>query len=192
MYDAIEDPYCYKGTTVLKNIPGIRDQAALDEFEAAITVQRSDEPLPSGRMSSSHYRAIHRHLFQDVYPWVGKFRTVRISKDGSAFCYPENIQREMKQLFRTLREKRYLAELTQETFVVEASAFLSTLNAVHPFREGNGRTQTTFLTLLADRAGHPLHLDRLDPEGFLSAMVSSFHGDERPLVKQIRLIVKPG
>jgi cell filamentation protein len=93
MYDAIADPYCYDGSTVLKNLPDIRNQAALDEFEAAMTAQRSDEPLPAGRLGVAHYRAIHHHLFQDIYAWTGRFRTVRIAKDGSAFCYPENKRR---------------------------------------------------------------------------------------------------
>jgi len=192
MYDAVQDPYCYEGTTILKNIPGIWDQSALDEFEAAITKQRADEPLPAGRLSVSHYQAIHRHLFQDVYGWAGGFRTVRISKDGSAFCYPENIKREMTLLFLTLREKRYLLGLTQEAFVAEATSFLSTLNAIHPFREGNGRTQATFLTLIAAHAGHPFDLDRLDPDAFLVAMVSSFQGDEGPLKQQLRFLVHAG
>jgi cell filamentation protein len=85
MYEAIVDPYCYSGSTVLKNIPGLRSQRALDRFEAAITAQRADEPLPSGRLSVAHYRAVHHHLFQDVYAWAGRFRTVRISK-GSRPC----------------------------------------------------------------------------------------------------------
>jgi cell filamentation protein len=51
MYDAVADPYCYAGTAILKNAPGIRDQAALDGYEAAMTAPRADEPLPSGRFS---------------------------------------------------------------------------------------------------------------------------------------------
>jgi len=185
MYDAIADPYCYNGTAVLKNIPGLRDQSALDEFEAAMTAQRSDEPLPAGRLSVAHYRAIHHHLFQDVYPWAGKFRTVRMAKDGSAFCYPEHIAKEMRSTFGALAAHRYLRGLSREAFTIKAAEFLSTLNAIHPFREGNGRTQTTFLTLLADRAGHPLDLARLDPGKFLSAMVESFRGNDGPLARQI-------
>lgn len=189
MYDAIADPYCYGGTTVLKNIPDIRDQAVLDEFEAAMTAQRADEPLPAGRFSVTHFRAIHHHLFQDVYAWAGRFRTVRLSKGASAFCYPENIELEMSELFRTFKYERYLQGLSREDFAVEAALFLSTLNAIHPFREGNGRTQTTFLTLVADRAGHPLNLDRLEPEGFLAAMVASFGGNERRLVQQMLILI---
>lgn len=105
MYDAVEDPYCYPGTTVLKNKLNLREQAELDAFEAEITAQRAEETLPSGRLGYTHYRAIHKHLFQDVYSWAGKIRNVRISKAGSMFCYPESIDREMNKLFNCLALK---------------------------------------------------------------------------------------
>ncbi len=62
MYDAVEDPYCYPGTTVLRNRAGLRDQAALDAFELDMTTQRASEPLPRGRLGVRHYLAVHRHL----------------------------------------------------------------------------------------------------------------------------------
>jgi cell filamentation protein len=68
MYKAEADPYCYPGTTVLINRLDLRDQAELSPFEAEITSQRAAEPLPAGRLGYRHYCAIHRHLFQDVYP----------------------------------------------------------------------------------------------------------------------------
>ncbi len=46
MYEVEDDFYCYPGTNVLKNIPGIRDQEILTEFELAMSTQRADEPLP--------------------------------------------------------------------------------------------------------------------------------------------------
>jgi len=189
MYDAQPDPYCYPGTTVLKNIPGLRTRRALEKFELVASTQRSDEPLPAGRLSVAHYRAIHHHLFQDVYIWAGKFRTVRIAKDASAFCYPEHIAREMQKLFASLRRQKYLGGLPPHEFAVRAADFLSTLNAIHPFREGNGRTQTVFLMLLAEHAGHPLNLEKFGPKSFLKAMVSGFHGDDKPLVCEIRKLV---
>ena len=73
MYGTFEDPYCYPGTSILRNLPGLRDSAALQQFEAIATAQRADEPLPNGRLGVAHYRAIHRHLFQDVYSWAGQF-----------------------------------------------------------------------------------------------------------------------
>jgi cell filamentation protein len=185
MYDAVADPYCYAGTTILKNIPGIRNQTALDEYEAAMTAQRSDEPLPPGKLSVSHYRALHFHLFQDVYSWAGRLRTVRIARAGSAFCYPENIERELRELFADLRRKRYLRDLSRERFAADGAAFLSTLNAIHSFRDGNGRTQTVLLALIAEEAGHALALQRLKPSPFLAAMVASFKGDDKPLAAQL-------
>lgn len=91
----------------------------------------------------------------------------------------------MKALFAEFRNKRSLRGLARENFVKEAAGFLAHLNAIHPFREGNGRTQLSFLSLVAYRASHPLMLCRLDPERFLSAMVSSFRGDERPLHSEL-------
>src|SRR6266850_3587203 len=108
MYGTFEDPYCYPGTSILRNLPGLRDSAALQQFEAIATAQRADEPLPNGRLGVAHYRAIHRHLFQDVYSWAGQFRTVTMSKRGNTFCHPENIRREMDRLFGSLRDNRYL------------------------------------------------------------------------------------
>ncbi len=186
MYDAVTDLYCYEGTTVLKNIPGIQDQDALNEFEAAMTTQRSDEPLPQGELDASHYCAIHHHLFQDVYSWAGEYRTVRISKGGSAFCYPEHIAHEMHKLFDDLKNRNYLDELSADEFATQAAHILATLNAIHPFREGNGRAQTSFLLLLANHAGHPLDLERLVPEEFLNAMIVSFEGDERRLAAELK------
>jgi cell filamentation protein, protein adenylyltransferase len=66
MYEAIDDPYCYPGTTVLKNRLNLRNEAALAEFKTFMTAQRADEPLPTGDLGYRHYRAIHRHLFQDA------------------------------------------------------------------------------------------------------------------------------
>ena len=141
--------------------------------------------MPVGRLSVRQYQAIHRHLFQDVYPWAGRFRTVRISKGGSMFCYPEHIAAEMARLFAVLRGQRYMQGLNPPDFAARAAHFLAELNAIHPFREGNGRTQLSFLALLADRAGQELDLDRMDPEKMLDAMVRSFEGDERQLADLI-------
>src|SRR5579872_2277048 len=86
MYESDPDPYCYPCTNILVNRLGLRDQAKLDAYEAMITAQRGEEPLPRGRLGYAHYRAIHRHLFQDVFDWAGKPRTVRIAK-GVGICF---------------------------------------------------------------------------------------------------------
>jgi cell filamentation protein len=133
MYQAEADPYCYPGTTVLINRLDLRDQADLSAFEAEITSQRATEPLPTGRFGYRHYCAIHRHLFQDVYPWAGRIRTVRISKNENTFCYPEHIDREMRQLFADLAKQKHLRGLTAAAFAEKAAHLLAELNAIHRF-----------------------------------------------------------
>jgi cell filamentation protein len=187
-YDAVEDPYCYPGTTILKNLRNLKTQSALTRFETVITAQRFDEPLPGGRLSPTHFCAVHRHLFQDVYTWAGRYRTVRISRQGSMFCYPEHIDAQIKRLFTQLRNDEYLRDLSKEKFAQKATLFLSDLNAIHAFRDGNGRTQLAFMALVAAKADHPLNFEVLEPDDFLDAMIRSFQGDDKKLLDQLRLL----
>lgn len=190
MYRAEPDPYCYPDSTVLINRLDLRDQPSLAAFEAEVTSARARQPLPAGRLSYRHYRAVHRHLFQDVFDWAGKIRTVRISKDGSAFCYPEHIDREMRRLFADLSKYKHLRGLDALGFAVRGAHFLAELNAIHPFREGKGRTQLSFLTVLAERAGHAFRLERLEPDAMLAASVASFQGEEQALVVLIGELIR--
>jgi cell filamentation protein len=190
MYDAIEDPYTYKNSTVLVNKLDLRSQAELDAFEAEISNARAEEPLPNGALDFIHYKAIHHHLFQDVYQWAGQVRTVRIAKGGNPFCFPENIESQANAFFDDLRAADYLRNLDIPTFSREAAHFLAELNAIHGFREGNGRSQLTFFALLADHAGHPLKIENMDPDEMLAAMITSFDGDESRLTRVIYALMQ--
>ena len=181
MYAAFEDPYCYPNSEVLRNRLDLRDADALEAFETEITAIRAKEPLPTGRFSVTHYRAIHHHLFQDVYSWAGKFRTIRIAKGGNAFCFPEYIAPQMSALFAGLARENYLRGRNTEAFITGATDFLTDLNHIHPFREGNGRAQLVFMAALSDRAGYPLNFDVFEPDEMLAAMIASYRGDKGPL-----------
>lgn len=95
----------------------------------------------------------------------------------------------MRQLFTALAEADYFSDLSSDDFALRAAHFLAELNAIHPFREGNGRCQNAFLGLLAARAGHNLDLSRLDANAFLAAMIESFQGQEEPLTEQLRRVL---
>ena len=161
---------------MLKNKLGLRDQAELGTFEALSVVMRAEEPLPVGRFSAAHYCSIRRHLFQDVYGWAGRYRTVRMTKERSPFCFPGNIPAELRALFARLRGADFLRGRAATAFAEEVAAFLAYLNAIHPFREGNGRTQLTFTAVLP-RATPQL---AVEPASFLQ-VIASFFGDEAPL-----------
>jgi len=191
-YDAFEDPYSYRGLNCLKNRLGLRDPALLEAFEVEMSTLRAEEPLPDGRFGPPHYRRIHWHLFRDVYRWAGRYRTVRTAKNGNWFCFPEHIDSQMTQLFRRLTEPAFKPGTDAAAFVPATAEFLAELNAIHPFREGNGRAQLAFIHLLGLRAGHQLRLERIRPETFMPAMVESFQGRLAALKAELEaLLVNP-
>jgi cell filamentation protein len=167
VYDAIDDPYTYENSTVLVNKLDLRSQAELDAFEAEISSARAEDPLPEGALDFNHYKAIHHHLFQDVYDWAGHRRSVRISKGGNPFCFPENNEDQATRLFNDLGAANYLRNLDAQAFAAKAAHFLAELNAIHAFREGNGRSQLTFFALMTDHAGRSVDFDKLEPECWL-------------------------
>ncbi|MDP3405204.1 MAG: Fic family protein [Brevundimonas sp.] len=142
-------------------------------------------------MDARHYRALHRHLFGPVYRWAGRDRTIRIAKGASMFCYPEQIAAQMDGLFGGLARADFLRGLDPEAFAGAAAHFLSELNVIHPFREGNGRAQKAFLVLLGEQAGHRIDVRKIQREAYVAAMITAFHEDERPLAGLIRTLV-PG
>ncbi|MBP0618258.1 Fic/DOC family protein [Jiella mangrovi] len=190
VYTAEADPLCYPGTSVLRNKAELQDADALDEFELSMFYTRAEEPLPSGALDYPHYRALHHHLFQDVYEWAGQPRTIRIGKGGNWFCYPEYIASEMARIFNELAADNYLVGLSRAAFAAKAAHILAEINAVHPFREGNGRTQLTFLTILAEHAGFTVDMDVLDPDRVMQAMIASFSGDESALAALIAAFIR--
>jgi cell filamentation protein len=188
-YASGKDALCYPGTTVLRNKAGLQDQKQLDAFELAMVITRSKESWPSGQLDAAHYLALHHHLFQDVYDWAGTIRSIRVGKDGSWFCFPEHIDSEMEKLFGWLAGEGHFRALSGAAFAEKAARFLSELNAIHPFREGNGRLQMSFLTLLADNAGLAFNIAALEPERAMQAMITSFKGRLGPLERLILDIV---
>lgn len=182
-YDAFDDPYAYKGSDTLKNKLGLRDPDQLEAFELEMTTIRAREPLPRGRFDASHYRQVHRHLFQDVYNWAGKYRSVRTAKGGNPFCFPEYIDDQMNRLFSTIGP--LLEAVDAEVFAREAARFLGELNAIHPFREGNGRSQLAFMAIVSEAAGFPLAFDRVKRDTFLPAMILSYDGELSSLITEL-------
>ena len=176
-YDAFEDPYSYRRSDCLKNRLGFRDPEILQAFELGISTLRATEPLPTGRFGPTHYRRVHWHLFGDVNSWAGRYRTVRTAKVGNWSCFPEHIGRQMGLLFARLWTPLFQPGVDGDVFLTEAAASLGEHNAIHPFRDGNGRVQPSFLHLVALRTGHPLQFDRLAPEAFMPAVIQSFDGE---------------
>lgn len=134
------------------------------------------------------YRMTYRYQltviapFQDVYDWAGELRTIDIAKQGDLFCLAPFVGTELAKRFEAIGAEDYLMGLSESQFATRAAEHLSELNAIHPFREGNGRTLRAFLSILADQAGHPIDLVRISPSDWNAASIESFRrGDARPL-----------
>lgn len=123
--------------------------------------------------------------------WAGRYRTVQLAKAESVFCFPQHIDAQMRTLFEELKQKDFLRQLSRSQFVTTASWFWSELNAIHPFREGNGRTQTLFLANMALDGGWYLDLTRLKPKPTIEAMVARFKsGGGAPLESLIDSLLR--
>ena len=164
-----DDPYVYPGSTVLRNKLGIRDAATLDYHEREIVTMRAREGLPHGDFDLAHLKAIHRHLFQDIYSWAGEVRRVEISKEGHQFQFRQYIETGMADVHRRIVKDDYLKGLSAQGFAQKAGMIIGDVNYVHPFREGNGRTQLQYLKQLTEKAGHRLDLTKLQPQSWLQA-----------------------
>jgi len=151
------EPYLYPGTSVLKNLRDLTDPKLLERFEARQTHRRIAELIDNpvaGRFDVAHLKAIHRLIFQDVYEWAGEFRTVNISKGGNLFGLATFLEPALQQILAKLAAEKHLVGLDIENFVDRAAYFIGELNAAHPFREGNGRTQREFIRELGLKASH--------------------------------------
>jgi fido (protein-threonine AMPylation protein) len=183
------DPYLVPATGVLKNRLDIADAATLEQAEAAFVATRSYElsqtPL-KGHFDLAHLQAIHRYLFGDVYGWAGQPRTIDISKGGNRFAHYANIESAAASIFQELAKENHLAGLAAAAFSDRAAHYLGELNALHPFREGNGRAQREFISHLAHANGYYVAWENVSQRDMLAAAIESFNGDTRKLAAIIR------
>lgn len=181
--------YCYPGTDVLINKLNIHDYDKLQKAERLHTASRlmelHDNPIV-GKFDLEHLKSIHKYIFQDLYEFAGKIRTVEISKEKSLFAFVPQIEVFFYQnITEPLRLEKYLQDLNRTDFSQRAAHFLGEINAVHPFREGNGRAQREFIRTLALRDGYELDLSRVDAEELLQASKESFFASSEKLGKLI-------
>lgn len=177
------DPYTDPGTGVLVNRFGLTRQTDLDRAERDLTslalLRLRDRPAPGG-YDLAHLQRVHRSVFADIYPWAGQIRTVAIAK-SSVFCLPQFIEPSAAAVFGSLHEEQNLRGLRRPAFLDRLAHHLAEVNALHPFREGNGRTQRAFFDQLAGAAGYRLNWRRLDAQRNIDASATAMNGDEAPL-----------
>lgn len=184
--------YCYPPDySVLINKLDIRDSALLDETERGLVQSRILEGTPTGQLDTTHIKMIHHHLFKDLYDWAGNYRKVEIGKGGRWFHNYQFIEQGMAEVERTIRSGGFGQGMNADKFGDYASEVIANLNYVHPFREGNGRTQMEFLRQLCERAGHELNTEKIQRDVWITASHVSHSGTNDLLKAAITYAIDP-
>ncbi len=165
-YKYIDSDYIYidSETGVLKNLLNISDEETLLFVESGAVAKRLKElyekPIKVNNIDSLF--DIHKHLFQDIYSWAGKKRLVEISKDGKQFFPTNHFEKAFIYINNLIEEYKNIKQDNQREIAIKLADILDSINYLHPFREGNGRSQREFIRSLALEKGYNLNLNPID------------------------------
>jgi cell filamentation protein len=186
-YDAYPDPYLDPKTGVLKNLIGVRSQDRLEEVEAIITfgqvIYFYDNPL-EGDFNLKYLQAIHKELFSPIYSWAGQLRTVEVAKGNTRFANSNILEQAAASAFSGTADL-LAKQFTKDEYAKKLAHCYSEVNILHPFREGNGRTQRLFFSQLVGKSGYRLAWEQMDAKANISACEAAYKGDEGPLAKML-------
>jgi cell filamentation protein len=187
----VSSNYCYPNSHVLINKLGVTNAIEFMNAERDITsisvLEVSEKPI-KGRFDLAHLMAIHRAIFGDIFDWAGKLRTVNIAK-GNPFCQSAYLVDYADDLFAKLKAEKYLVETPAAELPERLAYYLSEINVLHPFREGNGRVQRMFIDYLARYNGHHLDYSDITDTEMIEASVLAFDLDYTALNTLVKRII---
>lgn len=192
-YSVEDDPYS-QPNGVLVNKFGIENTRDLEEIEAesaALAIQELLKQPPPAEFSVLTLRKIHHDIFCDTYPWAGEFRMVDIAKGDTFFEANANISAKLDELFSAAKSKNFFAGLSIDDFAQAAGEFLVELNRIHPFREGNGRTQRTLLSQMALKAGYSIGWEGVSNDAMKRACVDGLEDNSSTMKRLLKVYLGP-
>ena len=175
IYETKNSIYCYKGTNILINKLGIKDLPTLLEYESKITAVKLlalRKQGITGNFDEEHLKSIHRYLFEDIYPFAGKLRNENIAKGQFMFAQCEFIEPELQKLLKQLQADKEMNR-DRKPLASRVAYYMSELNVLHPFREGNGRTIREFIRQIALKNGYFFNIKNVEPQNMLEASIAS-------------------
>jgi cell filamentation protein len=185
--------YCYPGTDVLKNKLGIKDNDALTIAEREITSLKLLKLYNKPAIEEFNFETlckIHEIIFEDIYEWAGQIRRGDfLSKGNSIFCRGPYVVENAKIIFGDISKKNNLCGLNKSKFVERMAYYMGEINALHPFREGNGRTAREFFRQLSLNANYTLDFSKTEKEKLLTADIEAFNGRYEKLIQILEKII---
>lgn len=175
---------------ISQNLLGITDpdvlDSALNDFASYEWARLSLEPFPQD-LGFAYLRAIHTRMFHQIFAYAGKIRETDVQAQGTgiAYCRPQFIENNIKTLFTKLEREDYLTGLTAKEFSLKLAQRWGELSAIHPFLDGNTRSQSAYISRIAQRADHPIEWRNIDVPTLRSSRLIAITGNEEPLAKHI-------
>ena len=177
------DPYIDENG-VLINKKGIKDESELDKVERASSYMKAlylDQNPIKGKFDLKHLQAIHKKLFEDIYPFAGKIRDGYLQKGQQDFTMGYRIVPQAEKLFTQLKNEQFLKKTEPAKIAGRLAYYMGEINAIHPFREGNGRAQRIFISQLAKEAGFELTFSKSTQEEMINASIQAHRCDYKGL-----------
>ena len=175
LYVGSNSQYYYSDADVLINKLNIKDENELKTAEAEISfvrqIELQENPIKMG-FGFKHLVEIHKYLLSDIYEFAGKIRNEDISKSGFKFCLTEYIVPQLDELFEKFKEEQW-SSFDDSDFIEKIAYYLSELNVVHPFREGNGRAMREFIREFALSNGYVINWSKVTTTIIMDAMIES-------------------
>lgn len=178
------EPETYPGTQVFINKLDIRNSRILAEAEASLTWARTEEYRDSPSPTTfvlQHLKHIHHHLFQDLYDWAGELRKYDMKKGDCIFTPANDIEHYAEKIYRQLANEEYLQGISNKAYITRLAYYYDMTNRLHPFPEGNGRTQRLFIEDLAAVSGMSIDWGAVHQWEIEETAIRAFEGNRKPL-----------
>ena len=153
-----DDYYYYSNSSVLKNKLNLRFQSSLDEAETRLVrirgnnVELDPSCLGDQTFDFEYLKSIHRYLFQDIYEWAGDVKLQNTYKKNMHYVDVVDIPQRAKEIFGDVK-KNFITNMQSGEFCEKAGQLLYDIHFLHPFREGNTRSELTYIKLLSEYCG---------------------------------------
>ncbi|MCL2410715.1 MAG: Fic family protein [Treponema sp.] len=184
------ETYCYAGTDILRNKLGIKDEVALTIAEREITSLKLLMLYKGPIVEIFNFESlcrIHKTIFEDIYEWAGQIRHGDFfSKGNSIFCRGQYIIENANAIMESLQKENFLKKMNKLGFTERLAYYMGEINALHPFREGNGRTLREFFRQLSLNANYILDFSKTANGELLIADIAAFNGEYESLIKILK------
>ena len=185
--------YCYPDTQILINKFGIKNDDDLEVVERRITALKAlefEENPIDGNFDFEYLCVIHKFLFGEIYEWAGKVRGGDyMFKGDTMFFRAIHLEQGFNAYYEKLKNENFLIGLDRDTIIERLAYFMGEMNALHPFREGNGRTARLYFSRLAENAGYTLTFSKVTADELLNADIAAFNREHKSLIKVLKKVV---